>query len=106
MIVCWTPSKTVTVVVLSMVMQLVHFEGGFDNVMDGVSSDTGSKALQDIVACRSPQKAQKLGLALLTTNGFPRCVDLSRADEGLQMGSQSRIELRRLSFSDVYTIVQ
>ena len=68
---------------------------------DGISSDTGSTAGQDMEACRTPQKTQKLGLALLTNKGFPRCVDLSRGEEGLQIGSQLAIEFRRLSFSDV-----
>ena len=68
---------------------------------DGISSDTRSTSGQDTEACRTPQKTQKLGLALLTTKGLPRCVDLSRGEEGLQIGSQLAIELRRLSFSDV-----
>ena len=59
----------VVIVVLSIVRQSEHLEGGRENVSEGNSSETGSKAVQEIDAWRTPQKLQKLGCALLTTKG-------------------------------------
>ena len=61
--------------------------------------DTGSTAEQDIPACLSLQKTQKLAFALELIGDFPACVDLSRGAEGLLRGSQGRTEFIRLVFS-------
>ena len=50
MIVCWTLSRMVVIVVLSIVRQSEHLEGGRENVSEGRSSETGSKAVQEIDA--------------------------------------------------------
>ena len=56
-IVCWTPSRMVVRVVLSIIRQSEHLEGGRENVSEGRSSETGSKAvlMHDVLhrRCRS-----------------------------------------------------
>ena len=101
-----TPSRTVVVgPVLFSTLQSGHLEGGTGRAKEfvgiGASSLTGSTAVQDMEACLSPQCVQKLGWALLTTRGLPRCVDLSKGVEGLQIGSQELILLSLLSLSEV-----
>ena len=90
-------------VVRSRDSQLGHFDGGgsVDVVGSSSSSATGSREGQEMVACRLLQKRQKSGFDLLTTRGFPRCVDLSRGVRGLQIGSQELIELRRFCLSEL-----
>ena len=96
-----TRSATVVVVVRSKETQFGHLDGGGRLEDVGSFPATGSREGQEMVACRSLQKRQKSGFDLLTTRGFPRCVDLSRGVRGLQIGSQVLTELRRFCLSEL-----